>query len=86
MSDHNNIRRRLRKIIAIVFELEESNLPDQPSSQNVSGWDSLGHIGLILQVEDEFGIRFETEAIPTLFSMDLLADEIERVQQSQALR
>ncbi|RAX51933.1 acyl carrier protein [Helicobacter sp. 16-1353] len=31
--------------------------------QSVESWDSVGHMGLIAALEDEFGIMFETDDI-----------------------
>ena len=76
------MRQRLRQLIAETFELKESSLPDNPSPLNVSEWTSLGHLELVLRVEEEFTIHFETERIGRIISLDLMCLEIERVRQS----
>jgi len=72
----NDIKLRLRKVICHVFSLAEAQLPAEPSQQNIADWDSLGHIKLIFDVEREFGVRFHTDQIPQLTSIQLIEKEI----------
>lgn len=72
----DDIQKRLRKTIAAVFELEESTLPPNPTPQSIERWDSLGHLQLIIAVEEEFNVRFMMERIPQLTSLELLSSEI----------
>jgi citrate synthase len=44
---------------------EDKYRPDLELGQ-VAQWDSLGHLGLIFAVEDQFGVKFESEKIPRL--------------------
>ena len=44
------------------FDVEESQLADL-AYQDVPAWDSVGHMGLISEIEDAFDIQFETDDI-----------------------
>ncbi|QYU66400.1 acyl carrier protein [Leptolyngbya sp. 15MV] len=44
----------------------------------VEGWDSVSHVGLILAVEDEFGIVFDIDRIGELRDIGDLIAECER--------
>ena len=72
------IRQRLRKSICDVFDYREFALPENPSQESIDKWDSLGHLRLIMAVESEFGIKFQTERISHLTSLELLLSEIEK--------
>ena len=63
--------------MARVFEVAEAELPDEPELGNPPAWDSLGHIRLVLEVEQEMGVRFITDRIPELTTLDALVRETE---------
>lgn len=44
------------------FDVEESQL-NGLAYQDVPAWDSVGHMGLISELEDAFDIQFETDDI-----------------------
>ena len=50
---------RLQEIFRIVFENPKLDIMSEWSSWDVTGWDSLMHLQLILAIEKEFGIRFK---------------------------
>lgn len=76
MKNSDDIRKRLRKTIAAVFELDEQHLPEDPSPQTIERWDSLGHLQLIIAVEQEFNVHFTMEKIPQLTSLELITSEV----------
>ncbi len=80
MTEDRDIERRVRQIIAEVFELKDGELPAEISPETVAGWDSLGHLRLITAVEEAFGVRFPMERIPELVSPAHLRSEIERLR------
>ena len=38
-------------------------------ADDIDGWDSLAHLHLVMTIEKEFGIKFPTEKIPLLNSV-----------------
>ena len=50
------------------------------SQQNCDKWDSLRHLNLIVELEEEFGVEFESEEISEMKSFEdirrLLTDKI----------
>ena len=51
------------------FEIEESQLAGL-EYQAISAWDSVGHMGLIAALEDEFDIMMDTDDIIDLSSYE----------------
>ena len=49
------------------LDVEEAQL-DGLKYQDVPSWDSVGHMGLISEIEDAFDIQFETDDIVELNS------------------
>jgi acyl carrier protein len=44
------------------------------SQETLKAWDSLGHLRLVLTLEQEFSLKFPTEVIPQLTSDDRIID------------
>ena len=57
----NNIQERLRKVFAKVFNCPDPHQTTSPD--NLTGWDSLGHLLLVSAIEEEFKIKLTTEDI-----------------------
>ena len=51
------------EIFKALFEVEESELNDSFTFQDVERWDSLTHLTLITDLEDAFDVMFETDDI-----------------------
>ena len=46
-----------------VFQIEQADLGDSLEYQSIVAWDSVGHMGLIAMLEDEFDIMLEMDDI-----------------------
>ena len=55
-------REKYNKAFVESFDVEESQLANL-AYQDVPAWDSVGHMGLISEIEDAFDIQFETDDI-----------------------
>ena len=60
---------RVRTIAADVLQLPASQISEQSSSQNISTWDSVHHLNLVLALEQEFNLQFEPEEIDQMNSI-----------------
>lgn len=63
------MREKIINIVSRVFEVEVNENTDQ---KNCDAWDSLRHLNLIIELEDEFNISFEPEEIVQLKSIALI--------------
>lgn len=59
-------KEKLQDIFRDLFEEEDLIIEDSTSAQDIEDWDSLMHIQLIAQVQEDFGIRFTTAEIMKL--------------------
>ena len=57
-----NNREKYNKAFMSSLDIEEGQLAGL-SYQDVPAWDSVGHMGLISELEDAFDIQFETDDI-----------------------
>lgn len=70
---------RMTKVFSEVFD-EEISLTEETTAADVDGWDSLTHITLISEIEDEFDIRFEMKDVTRMKNVGELADKILELQ------
>lgn len=61
---------RIKKIFGELFEIEEDELDNTLTMDDVEEWDSLMHIQLALALEKEFNIKFTTQQIVDMKSID----------------
>jgi acyl carrier protein len=57
---------QLQDIFRDVFDDEAIEMKEEMAGDDIEGWDSLGHINLIIAVEQRFGIKFATAEISKL--------------------
>ena len=67
---------RLRKVIGDVFEDENLVLEPTSTAADVEGWDSVSNIELLVVLEKEFGIRFNTGEMASLDNIGQLMERI----------
>ena len=63
--------KRLEKVIREVFPIEEENIDENWTSDDIPDWDSVGHLNLIMEIEKEFDIKVEIEE---MFEVEKLGD------------
>lgn len=73
-----NVFQRLGEVFRDVFGADDLTITRQLTAADVSGWDSLTHVRLILEVEKAFGIRFTTSEVASFENVGELADAVER--------
>lgn len=56
-----NVQEKVFEIVAQVAETEVSNIAMESTIGDFPGWDSMGHLTILQQVEEAFDINFEPE-------------------------
>lgn len=64
------MRDKIKNVMAVVFEIQPSEIPDSASTSTLENWDSLNHMNLVVALEEEFRIRFSDEEIVEIVSLD----------------
>lgn len=64
------MKERIKKVLKRVFELDEAE--DDISQLTCAKWDSLNHLNLVVELEDEFGVSFEPEDIAEMKSLEAI--------------
>ena len=71
----------LEKYVAAFTEglgVDESVVNSTLEYQSIDAWDSVGHMGLIAELEDAFNIEMETDDIVDFSSFDVGKDILKR--------
>lgn len=71
---HSKIQTKLIEIMAPIFELEESQITENASPENIEKWDSLAHMNLVIALEQEFDIQFTEEQIVESLNFNALVE------------
>ncbi len=66
----------VKRVMSQVFGLPLESIPDDASPETVGCWNSLGHLNLVMALEDEFGVRFTGDQIPDLTSFAAITEAI----------
>lgn len=70
------IEEKLFNIVASTLRVESTTLSLDTTSENLDEWDSLGHLKLVMALEDEFNVKFRADEIP---GMNKLQDFYDRL-------
>jgi acyl carrier protein len=74
----NELKDRIIAVMKCVFDLAQ--IDENASQQSIEKWDSLGHLNLIVALEEEFDVSFEPEEMITMTSLQLIVDKIKECQ------
>ena len=76
--DNDQIYTKLAEVMRKVFDDSNLTVDARMVADDVDGWDSMGHIRLVLAVEQAFGVKFATAEIAGLENVGQLVDTIHR--------
>jgi acyl carrier protein len=72
--DDEEILRRVEEVVRDQLDDETITLTTATRADEVDGWDSLAHVRIMIAVEEEFGVRFQTSEITSLKNVGGLVD------------
>ena len=68
----------LTEIFSTLLQMSDLSLSAEMTANDISGWDSLTHVRLILEVEKHFGIKFAVAELTRFENVGELVELIER--------
>lgn len=74
----DEIRNKLQDIIRDIFDDPSIVLHNETTAKDVEGWNSLTHIMIVVTVEGEFGVQFETAEVSELKNVGDFVDLIQK--------
>jgi acyl carrier protein len=66
-------------LMAETFNVERALINEDTSQKNLSEWDSLRHLNLMVALEDEFEVSFEPEQIAVMTSFATIMEELSKL-------
>ena len=76
--ERNKLLEKLTEIAKDVFDNDTVKLTETSTAADVAEWDSLTHLSLINDIEDEFGIKFTLAEITMSKNVGELMDALIR--------
>jgi acyl carrier protein len=77
------IEDRVRKTIIRTFNVAPEDQSRELRMGSLPGWDSLGHMRLVVELEEEFGVSFPTYLLPEILDLDSIVRETLKLQSEQ---
>lgn len=59
----NDVMERLQDVFREVFDDDALEICDETVASDVSEWDSLNHVKLVVAIEESFGVQFSNREI-----------------------
>lgn len=79
MADDNKlVTGQVQTLLAEVFEVPIEQVTPELEFGDLPQWDSLGHMDLMMRLEERFGLEISTEAIAELVSVPAICDYVQR--------
>jgi acyl carrier protein len=66
------IEDKLKKIMSKILKVDANEIHADSSPDNISTWDSLQHMNLVLGLEQSFNISFDDEEIIQMLSYEII--------------
>lgn len=69
-----SIADRLARVFSEAFQVNGDRFSLALTPEDVSNWDSIGHMNLVAHLEKEFGLQFEVDEIMEMASVGRIAE------------
>lgn len=69
-------KKKLFNIISKVFKIDLELINSESNSDNIKGWDSLGMVNLIMEIEIAFNVKFDVLEIADLNSIKKIINNL----------
>jgi acyl carrier protein len=63
---------KLKQIMADVFGVDSNSIDEHASVDTIKKWDSFNHMKLVLALEEQFNVTFQTEQTVEMLSYSLV--------------
>lgn len=63
------VQKRIKAVLAEVFQIDPAKLAPTASPADVEGWDSFGHLALVEALQAEFRVQLQVEDIARMVNL-----------------
>ena len=71
------MKKRIFELVSQIMDIPQENLTIESSNLNVTGWDSLKHLTLVITIEEEFNVEFSDEQIVGMTNVAFIISALE---------
>jgi acyl carrier protein len=72
------MKERIKKAMAATFMIDAAQIADNISQSNFESWESLQHLMLMVNIENEFNVSFDPEEIVEMTSLELIEQHLQK--------
>ena len=70
--------KRLKAILSNVLEIDENEIRDETSQDNIETWDSFNSLMLVSELENNFNVRFTIHEVTIMKSVKDIKDILKK--------
>jgi acyl carrier protein len=75
-----NNKDKIHKIVQNIFPLINDEIKDSMGPNDIQGWDSMGHLNLVMAISDKFNVNLEFEEV---MSIETIGDIIKLLEKKE---
>ena len=68
----------IKEIMSKVLEIDMSTISNNASQKEISKWDSLQHLNLIVEIEDKYDISIDPEDISVMVTIEKIIEVVNK--------
>ncbi len=77
MADPNTCK-KVQELVAGALQVPVDQVPPELAFGGIRQWDSMGHMGIMLLLEDKYGVEIDAETIAALISIPAICEYISK--------
>ncbi len=77
------LTQRIQSVVAEALQLPQAQVPAELAFGDLPQWDSLGHMEVMLRLEESFGVEINAETIAQLVSIPVIVDYVADLGQKE---
>ncbi len=76
--ENTELVERVRALLAEAFVVAKEEIPADLAFGGIKQWDSMGHMGVMMLLEERFGVPLDADLIATLTSVPAICEYISK--------
>lgn len=81
-SSNHSLNKDLRTLLADAFQVSLEEITPDLTFGDLPQWDSMGHMELMLRLEEAYGIEISAESIAELVSLPVILEKLSKKDQT----
>ena len=77
MKKTKTMKKRVFELVSQIMDIPEENVTSESSNLNLTGWDSLNHLTLVITIQEEFNVEFSDEQIIGMTNVTFIVSALE---------